>query len=434
MDILNYYHKLIEKSRSFCAKYLNVRNLKKFVEKAKAFCAAHLNVKPIDIFLIIAVVMALGYIAVNRSCEQASEPGHIKRVKRIDITISSQWGALFGRDTVDSFIQEFEEQHPELRIQEVTQEAAADGDSGDSVADIVFFDDGEFGSLMNAEALASPDSYRPLVSFMDVFIYNIDILKAANLDRPPKTRAEFLAAARAVKAQGAEAPEVQGADEVPVSPFALGLSKADPLALRRDFYPWIWASGVDIQSIDLSGENPALPRAVTDAIAFFGQLDREELLAPGTFETTGAQRLQEFAEGKIAMMTLSARDIAFLQNSAPGITLGITALPAITQGKNRLGVSTLYAGISGASAVPDEAGLFLAFLAEKSNVLAEALGAVPGKLPGGFAGEYIEKNELYAKAWDIFEAADIVEYQGGEPDEEEFNRIIREKLAEAFER
>jgi len=41
---------------------------------------------------------------------------------------------------------------------------------------------------------------------------------------------------------------------------------------------------------------------------------------------------------------------------------------------------------------------------------------------------------LYAKAWDIFEAADIVEYQGGEPDEEEFNRLVREKLAEAFER
>jgi len=427
MDILNYYRKLIKKSRSFCRKHLNVKKLiervrsfcakhlngkklGKLVEKARSFCAAHLNVKRIDVFLIIAVVMALVYIVVNRSCGAVNEP------ERINIVISSQCVNLFGKDTVNALIQEFEKRNPNLRI----QEAAVDGgDGGAKGADIVFFDDSEFDGSIKATAL---------VSFMDLFIYNIDLLQAANLDRPPKTRAEFLTAAQAV----AETESDKGS-ESPVSAFALGLSPADPLALRRDFYPWIWASGVDIHSIDLSGDKPALPRALTDAIAFFGQLDREELLAPGTFEKTGAERLQEFAEGKIAMMTISARDIAFLLNNADGITLGITALPAITQGKNRLGLSGIYAGISSASTVPDEARVFLSFLVEKGNVLAEALSAVPGKIPGGFAGEYIEKNELYSKAWDIFEAADIVEYKPGHPSEEAFNRLIREKLVEAFD-
>jgi ABC-type glycerol-3-phosphate transport system substrate-binding protein len=415
IDILNYYRKLIEKSRSFFREHLNVRKLKKPIEKVKSFCAAHLNLKPIDIFLVIAVIMALVYIIVNRSCGVVNELRHIKR---INIVISSQGVNLFGKDTVDALIQEFESLNPELRIQEAT--------AADDSADIVFFDDSEFGNLMNASILASPDSYRPLVSFMDIFIYNIDILKAANLDRPPKTRAEFLAAARAVA-------ESDTGSESPVSAFALGLSPADPLALRRDFYPWIWASGVDIHSIDISEDNPALPRPVTDAIALFGELNREGLLAPGTFEKTGAERLQEFAEGKIAMMTISARDIAYLLNSSDGITLGITALPATAQGKNRLALSSVYAGISGASAVPDEAGIFLSFLVEKSNALAEALSAIPAHLTVGFAGEYIEKSELYSKAWDIFEAADIVDYKPGEPSEEEFNRLIREKLVEAFE-
>jgi multiple sugar transport system substrate-binding protein len=390
--MLHYYRKLIEKSRSFCAAYLNIKRT--------------------DLFLIAAVIMVFMFIVVNRSCEAINEP------ERTNIVISSQYANLLGRNTADELIQEFEKLNPGLRIQET---AASNGTGG---ADIVFFDDGEFGSLINAGALASPDSYRPLVSFMDLFLYNIDILKAANLDRPPRTRALFLAAARAVRD---EAP-----DKGPVSAFALGLSPADPLALRRDFYPWIWANGVDIHSIDLSGDNPALPPAVTDVISFLGALNREKLLAPGTFEKTGAQRLQEFAEGKIAMMTASTRDIAFLQNNAPGITFGITALPAITQGKNRLGLSSIYAGISGASAVPDEAGIFLSFLVEKSNVLAEALSAIPAHLVVGFTGEYIEKSELYSKAWDIFEAADIVEYHGGEPTEEAFNRLIREKLVEAF--
>jgi len=440
IDILNYYRKLIEKSRPFCAAAcLNVKklieklrslctaaylNLKKLIEKTRSWCAAHVNLKPIDIFVIIAVIMALAYIAVNRGCEVVNEP------ERITIRISSQCANLFGRDTIDALIQEFEKLNPELRI----REAAAIAGAVDGGVDIVFFDDTEFGSLINSADLTSRDSYRPLVSFMDLFIYNIDILQAANLDRPPKTRAEFLTAVRAIGAQEADAPEtddVQGANEV--SAFALGLSPADPLALRRDFYPWIWASGVDIHSIDLSGDNPALPRAVTDVIALFDQLNREERLAPGTFEKTGAQRLQEFAEGKIAMMTISARDLAFLRNNAHGITFGITALPTAAQGKNRLGLSSIYAGINSASAIPNEARIFLAFLVKKSGVLAEAIEAIPGSFPGGFAGEHIAKDPLYSKAWEIFEAADIVEYKGGQPSEEEFNRLIREKLVEALE-
>ena len=407
IDILNYYRKLIEKSRSFCAEHINVKEL---IAKVKSFCAAHLNIRRIDAFLIITVVAALGYIVVNHSCKVVNEP------ERVTIVISSQCVNLFGKDTVNALIQEFEKLNPELRI----QEAGVD----DSV-DIVFFDDSEFGGLMKVTAL---------VSFMDIFVYNIDILKAANLDRPPKTRAEFLTAARAVEAlEDDEAEETNQAPGPPVFAFALGLNPADPLALRRDFYPWIWANGVDIHSIDLSGDNPALPRTVMDVVALFGQLNREGLLAPETFEKTGTQRLQEFAEGKIAMMIISARDIAYLLNSADGITFGITALPAMTQGKNRLGLSSIYAGISSASAIPDEARIFLSFLAKKSDVLAEALGAVPGSYPGGFAGEYIEKNELYSKAWDIFEAADIVEYKPGQPSEEAFNHLVREKLVEAFE-
>jgi len=421
MDILNYYRKFIEKSRSFCTRLAanirdgfcicitklrsfcaelaaNIRNdCRTFTTKLKSFCAAYLNVKRTDIFLIVAVVAVLAYIIVNHAVKAVNGPA------RINISISSQCADLFGREAVDALIQEFEKQHPNLRIQE-----AVDG------ADIVFFDDSEYRNLVNDSALS-------LVSFMDLFIYNIDILQAANLDRPPKTRAEFLNAARVV------------AENDTVSAFALSLSPTNPLALRRDIYPWLWASGVDIHAIDLAGDNPALPRTVADTIAFFGQLHRDKLLAPGTFETTGMQRLQEFAEGKIAMMSISARDLAFLQNNAHGITFGITALPTPAQGKNRVGLSSIYAGINGNSAISDEARILLSFLAKKSNALAEAIGAVPGSYPGVFAGEHIAKNPLYTKAWEIFEAADIVEYKPGRPSEEAFNQLLWEKLVETFD-
>jgi len=405
---------------------------RKFIEKSRSFYTRRLNGRKVDLLLLVAAVAVLSFIIINRACRT----GNLNISRRIEVTISPQCKAFFGSNAVDALIHEFEGQNPDLRIQEASGENA----------DIVFFDDSELGSLINNSALASLVPYihveaqaeqgaspwasswaLPLVSFMDLFVYNIDILQAADCDRPPKTRAEFLAAARAVAKSNPALP-----NQEPVSPFALGLSDTDPVALRRNLYPWIWANGGDIPVIDTSDKKPALSKVITDTIAFFEQLNNEKLLAPGTFEKTAAQRLEEFTQGKIAMMTASAQDIAFLRRNANGITFGITAIPVIAPRKNRLGLSGIYAGISSDSALPDEAWVFLAFIAGKSQALAEAASAVPGSYPNVFSGDYIEKDALYSKAWDIFEAADIIDYRPGQPSEAEFNRIVREKLAETL--
>jgi len=406
VSILNYYRKFIEKSRSFYTKRLSGRK--------------------VDLLLLAAAVVVLSFIIVNRACRT----GTFNLSKRTEITVSPQCKDFFGSDILDALIHEFEGQNLDLRIRETSRENA----------DIIFFDDSELGSLINTSALASLAPYihvetqaeqwaagwaLPLVSFMDLFVYNIDVLRGADCDRPPKTRAEFLAAARAVAKSNPPLP-----DEEPVFPFALSLNDADPVALRRNLYPWIWANGGDIPVIDTSDKKPVLPKVMTDTITFLGQLNSEGLLAPETFEKTTARRLEEFTQGKIAMLTISARDIAFLRRG--DITFGITAMPAAAQGKNRLGLSGIYAGISNHCALPDEAWIFLAFIAGKSQVLAEAVSAVPGSYPNVFSGDYIKKDPLYSKAWGIFEAADIIDYRPGQPSEEEINRIIREKLAEAF--
>jgi ABC-type glycerol-3-phosphate transport system substrate-binding protein len=411
----------IEKLRYLVKKlrYLAEKLLYHLVEKLRPLTMRINGRKLVDIFLGFAVVAVIVLITTSRACETSDEPR--RTVKRIDITISPQGRDLFGDETLDALIREFETQNPGLRI----QSAAPDGqDGGTKGADIVFFDDSGFGGLANNAYL----HVESLVSFMDLFFYNIDILKTVKLDRPPKTRAEFLAAARAVAKKEADSP-----GQEPIYPFALGLHPSDPMALRRDFYPWVWASGGGIPPLGIADENTTLPRAHTDIIAFFEQLNREELLAPETFEKTGTHRLEEFAKGKIAMMTASARDIPFVLNNADGITFGITTIPLASQGKTRIGLLHIYAGINSACALPDEARLFLSFIAGKSQVLASALGAVPGSFPGAFPGEYIAEDALFSKAWDIFEAADIVEYKPSHLFEEEIDSIIREKLREALE-
>ncbi|MCL2127673.1 MAG: extracellular solute-binding protein, partial [Treponema sp.] len=277
---------------------------------------------------------------------------------------------------------------------------------------------------IHSESPAERSAIR-LVSYMDLFFYNIDILEAADCDRPPKTRAEFIAAARAVAKNASGSPGREA-----VFPLALGLKAEDPLALRRDIYPWIWAGAGDSSGWKPLSDDGTLSRSALETAAFFGQLNGEGLLAPGTFEKTGAERLEEFASGKTAMMTASAEDIAYLRQSAQGLNFGVTAVPAAASpGKNRVGLSGIYAGISSGCALPDEAWAFLAFIAGRSRFLVEALLAVPGSFPGAFPGAFIADDPLYSKAWDIFEAADVVEYGAAG---EEADGLIRESLLAAF--
>jgi len=411
------------------------------MEKSKAFFSAffpasRLPGKWINIILLAAFIAVITLIVISRI---TGGPGLSRH--HIEISISPQIEDLFGRDMADALIRDFEKLRPDLRITKA-----------DAGADILFFDDGEFGRLRNSSKLLALNPYitantqdaetdrehpvpeqnvpkqdtqyaLPLMSFIDLLFYNIDILQAANFDRPPKTRAEFLAVAKAVANTGA------GQDTV--DSFALAFSEGTRLCV----YPWIWAAGGEITTpprvaaTDATPDEPlVLSRAALDTIAFFGQLNREGLLSTGW--EPAARQLEGFAKGKIAMITRPASDIALLQRIAGNLNFGITAIPGTTQGKNRLGLSKIYVGISADCALPDEAWAFLSFIAEKGPILAEALAAIPGSLPAAFPADYIVKNPLYSKAWDIFEAAEIVEFRSDDPSEGETERLVMRKLRE----
>jgi multiple sugar transport system substrate-binding protein len=415
VSILYYYRKIIQKSKAF-------------------FSSARLSGKRINIILLAALIAAIALFAITRLTGKPVISRHI------DISVSPEFESLFGVDLADALLKDFEKQRPDLRITKAATQPSLQGVEPqvrgsplDKDAAILFFDDSEFGRLLNGSKLLALSSYiaaktqapaehdapsqdaqwaLPLMSFMDLLFYNIDILQEANFDRPPKTRAEFLTAARTIARTREEQDEVYG--------FALDLAHGP----RRDIYPWIWAAGGEICA-GAAGEAPVLSRTAADTIAFFAQLRSEGLLSP--VRDTGA--LEEFAQGKIAMITGSARDIAYLQGRS--INFGITAIPGTTQGKNRLALSKIYAGISADCSLPKEAWAFLSYIEGKSQALAEALGAIPGSLPADFPGEYIVKDPLYSKAWDIFEAADIVDYLGGSPFDEEAEQLVMEKLRDS---
>jgi multiple sugar transport system substrate-binding protein len=392
-----------------------------------------MEIKKFDRYLLAGALIVLGVFAVFGFFAGGTPPVGKTTLALAWLAGTESRGNGLERDDLLSLIKEFEERNPGIRVRlEDGGQAGGDGAGEEHVpAGVIVFDEGQINGFIRRGLLAplgtpadsgAEEDQRviPLVSFMDLLFYNIDLLKAAGFDRPPKTREEFLACAGAVAARGNGG--VYGA--------ALALDPGERPGIRREIFSWAWAAGAVIirdGRVDFSG------RPVIETLNFLGQLYAEGLISPGTFSKTRAQKNTEFAEGKIAMMTGSVEDMPLLRQRMRDSAFGITQIPGPAKyaGKPVIGPSFWYAGISASCEHPDEARAFLAFLAEESPFLAARVRAVPGG--SGGPRDDIAGDEFYSKAWDIYEASDLIREFSGFPRGDDLETIIREELPPLFE-
>jgi ABC-type glycerol-3-phosphate transport system substrate-binding protein len=253
---------------------------------------------------------------------------------------------------------------------------------------------------------------------MDLFFYNIEILTAVGFDRPPKTRDEFLACAKAVS----------GIITVyPSSAVSSVISLAVKDASSRDIFSWIWAGGSDFWQ---EKNWPVLnTRVVTGDISFFGSLYRENIITPIMLSKTGEQRLEEFAAGRTAMIIASTRDIPWLRERMGENKFGITTIPSSgLSGRYNISLSGIYAGINLNCEHQEEARNFLVFLAGKSRLFCDIFKAVPGVVSDIVLADYIKDDPFYSKAQDIFESSLIVQGFSGKPGAKEYENAFMEEL------
>ena len=408
--------------RFFRQVYQSVRSIhQKFRE---SIYRAFGNTPQIRIDLLIIIVLFF-LIASPFIADVFSEKEREIEVKQVILFLSPRCEELLGKEITEKLLQEFNELNGEviIRLADPLDEREPD---------ILLFDDGEFSVFTAGSSLVELSSFTnydsggqqlaiPLVSFMDFLFYNIDILAAAGFDSPPKTREEFLAYARVVS--DGRFPGVSGA--------AMSLNSGDSYSLSRDVFSWLWAAGSDFPS---GGDGIVLnPRTAANDITFFGSLYREGLLATRVFESTGEQRLEEFAQGRIAMMIASSRAIPYLRQRMGDSAFGITTIPdPATGGRYNINISAIYAGINITCEYPDEAWRFLEFITEKSSFLCSELNAVPGIVTSIIPGDYIEGDPFYIKAWDIFESAWIIDGFSGNPNAREYERSFLEELRVFF--
>jgi multiple sugar transport system substrate-binding protein len=386
-----------------------------------------MEIKKIDRFLFYAALIVLGVFAVFGLIAALA-----KMERKTTLIFTTFFGEGLEKEVLVSLIGEFEERNPDMRIK--LNEGTGGGEE-DFSADIIAFDEGRFNFFLPQDRFVSLNPYVPsdpegelrvipLVSFMDLLFYNIKILEAAGFDRPPKTRTEFLNYARAVRARSGEGA---GGEERFGAALAFGAPETG--GIRQDLFSWLWASGAGIVR---EGTADFRSRPFIETLEFLGRLNSEGLLSPGSFEKTGPEKTGEFIRGKIAMMIGSVDNIPALREGMGDSVFGITQIPGSANyaGKPVLGPTLWYAGITNSCEDPDQAWTFLAFLAEKSPFLAAQVQAVPGDINS--PGAYVEEDEFYSRAWEIYETSELIQEFSGFSRREKLEAIVREELRSFF--
>lgn len=251
-----------------------------------------------------------------------------------------------------------------------------------------------------------------LISFINPLYYNIDLLRNAGFDRPPKNQTEFLSYVRRIKETSSQ--------------YGAGLAlSGDYQNINRHILSWIWASAYNPESMEgfkFTGKE------VTGTLTFLNQLKQN--LYPSPFELSQAQLLEAFGEGKVGMIISSSADIRKLKLT--GVNFGITTIPS-SESYTKKSVFPLigwYAGINAKSPFREEARLFASFLKKKAGDLAAAAYAIPGN--GQRSRDQSRDDSFYAKAFDMYEASEMVRELYEQYDVSALNGIIKREVELMF--
>ena len=259
-------------------------------------------------------------------------------------------------------------------------------------------------------AAARPETQSiesPLLSFMNVLYYNVDILKEAGFSRPPKDRSEFLNYLRII-----------AEEENPRGTFII--DKNNPRWIYDDIFPWIWAAGIHMIK---DGIPTVDSRQAIDSFSFLASLYRQSLILK-----SGEKKLEKFISGEAAFMTAPSNHINYLKKYMGEEAFEISNIPS----PDNYAGNTFYAslgwslGVNKASPNKKEARLFAAFLAEKGSLLSAKTSAIPESGPPP-----METGPFYSKLWDISISSEAAQDFSGLP-WTEFEKIFREELNSLF--
>ncbi len=192
---------------------------------------------------------------------------------------------------------------------------------------------------------------QPLVIFPCLMAVNKDILKANGIEELPTTWSEFLEDCKTVTDP---ANNVYG--------FAMNMS-TDNSTCMEYFAAFAWNSGCSI--LDASG-GPFLAgnQVFTETVDFYKSLFDNEVVTPGMFTMTDADKVEEFVNGRVAFMPDSVAHLTNIREQAPDMDVVYMNMPSQDgyTGPSYMRANNWACGVSANSEHPQEAAKFIAYL------------------------------------------------------------------------
>jgi len=250
----------------------------------------------------------------------------------------------------------------------------------------------------------------PLASFVYPVFINLDLAKAAGVDKPPSTRNEFADAAK----------KMTHPDKNQYG-WVLPLSLQTPNGIQNDVMSWVWASGGSM----LKDGKPDVENAgVVSALEFVKSLNDAGVISPGIDATKEQDKVEQFVNGRVGMMIDSLAHINLIRKRNPDLHFDISALPAVEgyTGKRGLPYASWGIGISENSKHKAEAWKLVSYLMspEVNGKLVTLANAFPGNVNA--KPDFSKSDPLFAEAFKIFQAGKLANEFVGLPVAEQLMR------------
>lgn len=280
------------------------------------------------------------------------------------------------------------------------------------------YDDSELASQIQVDG----STYMiPVVNFVYPMFTNDALLAEAGVDAPPATRSEFADAAEKVSALGGD-----------VSGWVLPLSLEAPNGVQNDVMSWVWASG---GSMLKDGQPDLTNDDVTSAVEYIGELWDAGVIASGSFTMKEQDKVEEFTNGRAGMMIDSLAHINLIRETNPDLEFSISAIPAEDgyDGERGIPYASWGIGVAENSEHKEAAFKLVEFLMsqETNSTLSTMAKAFPGNSTS--VPDFVNDDELFKTAFDIYQAGYPANEFTGLPVAEELMRQFGEQLQSALD-
>ena len=256
----------------------------------------------------------------------------------------------------------------------------------------------------------------PVVNFAYPLYVNMDILEEAGVSEVPTTWSEFLDACDKITSN------------TDAAAFAIPLSSEAPNGIQNQFMTWLWASGgamLEDGKPNLEG-NEDLEKVVD----FVKEMKDNGYLSDGAEAMKEQDMVNEFENGRLAFMVDGISHLTLIKEESPDLNFDYAKMPVMDgyEGESGMDVANWGIGIAENCENKEEAWQFVEYLMspEVNAKLAQLANAFPGNATA--EPDYSENDELFLKAYDIFQTGYAINEFTGAPTSEDLMRSFNEQL------